>query len=100
MHIGKRIRDLRNAKGMKVTELARKAYISQPYLSDIEKGRTIPSLDKLTALCEALDISLSDFFGKTTDLSPELLSLIESAKQLTSEQQRALQYFIDTLQKD
>lgn len=100
MHIGKRIRDLRNAKGMKVTELARKAYISQPYLSDIEKGRTIPSLDKLISLCEALDISLSDFFGETTDLSPELLSLIESAKQLTSEQQRALQYFIDTLQKD
>lgn len=100
MNIGKRIRDLRNAKGMKVTELARKAYISQPYLSDIEKGRTTPSIDKLTSLCKALNISLGDFFGQTPGLSPDLLSLIESAKRLTPEQQRALQNFIDTLHKD
>lgn len=99
MNIGKRIRDLRNAKGLLVTELARKAYISQSYLSDIEKGRTVPSLDKLASICEALNISLGDFFGQTSGLSPDLLKLIESAKQLTPEQQRALHHFITTMQK-
>lgn len=94
MNIGNRIRELRLAKGLKVIELAQKAHISQPYLSDIEKGRTTPSIDKLTSICEALNISLGEFFGQPTDLPPDLLQLIETAKKLTPEERKALNEYL------
>ncbi|WP_027416497.1 helix-turn-helix domain-containing protein [Aneurinibacillus terranovensis] len=90
MDIGQRIKDLRTLKGMKVIELAKKSHISQPYLSDIEKGRTTPSIDKLTSICEALQITLGEFFGHTPDLPPDLLQLIETAKKLTPEERKKL----------
>lgn len=97
MDIGKRIRNLRVAKGMSVTELANKAYISQSYLSDIETGRTAPSLDKLNIICKTLDISLSRFFGNTSELSSELIRLVDSAQKLSSEEVKVLSNFLELI---
>lgn len=99
MHIGRRIKDLRTAKNMKVTELANKSFISQPYLSDIEKGRTTPSIDKLTAICDALEISLGEFFGYATDLSSDLIKLLETAKKLTAEERQKVTDMLETMLK-
>jgi len=97
--IGKRIRNLRKLKNMKVKELAQKAYISQPYLSDIENGRTTPSLDKLTTICDALGITLADFFGYESELTPDLMRLLENMKKLTEEERIHLSDFIEEILK-
>ncbi len=97
MNIGKRIRELRQANNLKVVELAKKSHISQPYLSDIEKGRTTPSLDKLTSICEALNISLGEFFEQPSDLPSDLLQFLEAAKSLTKEERQAVIHMIKTL---
>ena len=99
MDIGKRIRNLRKLKNMKVKELAQKAYISQPYLSDIENGRTTPSLDKLTTICDALGITLADFFGYESELTPDLMRLLENMKKLTEEERIHLSDFIEEILK-
>ncbi|MGN8648149.1 helix-turn-helix domain-containing protein [Gracilibacillus sp. HCP3S3_G5_1] len=99
MDIGKRIKNIRLAKGMKLTEVAKKAFISQPYLSDIENGRTTPSIDKLAAICEVLDTSLSEFFGVEKELSAETQRLIENVKQLTEEEVQSLGNFIEIMLK-
>ncbi|WP_367618009.1 helix-turn-helix domain-containing protein [Weizmannia agrestimuris] len=62
MDIGIRIKNIRTAKGLRGNEVAKKAFISQSYLSDIENGRTTPSLDKLSTICDALEISLAELF--------------------------------------
>jgi transcriptional regulator with XRE-family HTH domain len=95
--VGKRIQNIRKSKNLKVTEVAKRAYISQPYLSDIERGRTTPSLDKLQTICSALEISLADFFGNESELSPELLQLLENIKQLTEEERTHLAHFIKAI---
>ncbi|GGK32995.1 XRE family transcriptional regulator [Caldalkalibacillus thermarum] len=100
MNIGKRIRELRLSKDMKVIELAKKAHISQPYLSDIEKGRTTPSIDKLSALCDALGISLGEFFGYSPELPPDLLQLLETAKKLSPEERKALNEYLKVRLKE
>lgn len=100
MKIGERIRNLREAKNLKVTELAKKAYISQPYLSDIEKGRTMPSIDKLKTICDALEISLSEFFGELSELPPDLIKLIENTKKLTEEERKTLGAFVEAIVKE
>jgi transcriptional regulator with XRE-family HTH domain len=97
--IGKRIRNLRKSKNMKVKELAQKAYISQPYLSDIENGRTTPSLDKLTTICDALGITLAEFFGYESELTPDLMRLLENMKKLTEEERSHLADFIEEILK-
>ncbi|MDP4086566.1 MAG: helix-turn-helix transcriptional regulator [Bacillota bacterium] len=78
MNVGKRIRELRKIKEITATELAEKSFISQSYLSDIERERTKPSLDTLFSICHALNITVADFFGKSFELEiDEQLRLIE-----------------------
>lgn len=97
MEIGKRIRNLRLSKDLSINALAKKAYISRTYLSDIENGRTAPSLDKLTLICDALDVSLSEFFGSVPELPAEIIKLIESAQKLTDEEIKLLANFLEVI---
>lgn len=97
MQIGTRIKNLRIAKQLKSTELAKKAFISQPYLSDIENGRTTPSLDRLQSICTVLDVSLSDFFGETSALPPDIQLIIENIQKLSAEEREYLGKFIDSV---
>ena len=97
MDIGDRIRNLRQSKNLTVTQLAKKAYISQSYLSDIETGRTAPSLDKLNIICDTLEISLSEFFGSVPKLPAEIIKLVESAQKLTEDEVKLLTNFLETI---
>lgn len=97
MNIGKRVRNLRNSKGLNVTELANKAFISQSYLSDIETGRTAPSLDKLNIICNTLGISLSEFFGKIPELPAEIIRLVENVQKLEEHEVKLLSNFLEAI---
>ncbi|WP_193065413.1 helix-turn-helix domain-containing protein [Oceanobacillus oncorhynchi] len=99
MDIGKRIKNIRLAKGMKITEVARKAYISQPYLSDIEAGNATPSIDKLKSICLILEVSLSEFFGDEVQLPPNTQKLLKTVRKLTDEEQEQLNKFIEIMLK-
>lgn len=54
--IGKNIAIYRMRIQIKQKEVAQKAGISPSYLCDIEKGRVIPSIKKLIAIAEVLDV--------------------------------------------
>lgn len=58
LEIGARIKSLRLNKGIKQIELAKMAGISNTYLSDIEKGRTDPSIKTLTKIANALGMEV------------------------------------------
>lgn len=60
--LGSRLRELRKQKGMKQKDLALMAGISGSYLSDIEVGRTDPSVKTLFKLSEALGITMEEIF--------------------------------------
>lgn len=58
MSVGKRVRALRMAQGLKQGELARRAKVEQSTLSDLERGDTKqPRGDTLVSLAEALRVS-------------------------------------------
>lgn len=57
--IGGFIKEIRKEEGLNITELANKAGISRPYLSQIESGKRIPSNDLLLQISRALDVSYS-----------------------------------------
>ncbi|WIF94457.1 helix-turn-helix domain-containing protein [Caminicella sporogenes] len=61
MGIGEKIREERIKKGLKQCQLANKAGISNTYLSDIEVGRTTPSIKTLMKIAQALDVDCTVF---------------------------------------
>lgn len=62
IRIGKRIRETRNQRNIKLHELAEQAQISKGLLSRVENGRTIPSLPVLLGVVKALNLNLDVFF--------------------------------------
>ena len=97
MDIGKRITFFRTAKGYSVNKLANLSGISQSYLRDVELGNKNPTIETLSFVCDALEITLKEFFdGQTEDmLSSDPLFL--KIYQLTANQRKALYEFLDTM---
>lgn len=61
---GQRLRALRRARGLALTELARRAGVSASYLSRVERGaRGTPGFAVLRRLAAALHVSLDDLVG-------------------------------------
>ena len=95
MNVGQRIQELRKARCLTVNKLANLAGISQSYLRDVELGNKNPTVETLSYFCDALGISLGEFFSDTeTEISPFLMSAV---KTLTQEQQHRLADFIDSI---
>ena len=55
--IGSRIREVRTKKGMSQAQLAEKAYISVPHVSEIECGKSKLRLSTFVFIAEALQVS-------------------------------------------
>lgn len=59
---GDRLRTLRKAKSLTQEELATRAGIDTSYLNYIENGKQSPSLTKIAAIAEALEVELPEMF--------------------------------------
>lgn len=62
--VGKFIREQRNAVGMSLRKLAEAAGVSNPYLSQIERGLRRPSAEILSGIAKALRISAETLYVK------------------------------------
>lgn len=55
-----RIKEIREAKGITQSELAKKAEVSQPYLSDLEKNRRGAKPETYKRIADALGVEVED----------------------------------------
>lgn len=55
--LGRAIRSARTEAGVSMRSLAAKSGVSQPFLSEVERGQSIPSIATLYRIAAALDIS-------------------------------------------
>src|SRR5690349_23724050 len=69
--IGSFIRSQREAAQVSVRQLAEKAGVSNPYLSQIERGLRKPSADVLQQIAKALRISAEQLYIRAGIVSPE-----------------------------
>ena len=65
--IGERLREARLQRGMTVRGLAREIEVSASLISQIETGKSSPSVSTLYAITGALNISIEDVFGGASD---------------------------------
>ncbi len=54
--VGRRVRELREHRGMSLSELARRAAVGKATLSGLEAGTRNPTLDTLQTIATALDL--------------------------------------------
>ena len=66
MKIGTTIRAHRLNKGLSQGDIEKKTGLLRCYLSRVENGHTVPSLDTLSKIAMALDLPISQFFSDDT----------------------------------
>ncbi len=59
MHIGSRLREARQQRGMTIQELASVTNLSKGFLSQVENDKASPSLDTLERIAQAVDVPLA-----------------------------------------
>lgn len=63
MKIGTTIRTQRLQKGFSQGDIEKKTGLLRCYLSRVENGHTVPSLDTLSKIAHALDLPIAQFFA-------------------------------------
>ncbi|MFS0689283.1 helix-turn-helix transcriptional regulator [Sporosarcina sp. 179-K 8C2 HS] len=93
MHIGSRIRRLRESRGLNQKE-ASSGIISTSHYSNIESGRFEPSSDVLELLADRLDVPIS-YFQRIHEDDALLQNLLLEYEELLSSNMKAIPQFID-----
>ena len=92
MKIGTTIRTFRLQKGLSQGDIEKKTGLLRCYLSRVENGHTVPSLDTLSKIAQALDLPISQFFAddsvgrqlNTQKLSDEELRFLTQIRRYSS----------------
>ena len=93
--LGKRIRELRKAKGYSQESFARKSGIDRTYIASLEAGKRNISIDNIKKIADALNVTLHDLFDFTKPIIHNTILLtingttflLESSVELTPELQ-------------
>lgn len=93
MDVGKRLLDLRNRCWLTQNGLADKAGVSQTHLRRVELGQADITVGHLQLLCDAMGISLQEFFNIETRNDELSIAL----SKLTPKQKKLLIAFIESL---
>lgn len=64
MNIGTTIRGHRLQKGLSQGDIEKRTGLLRCYLSRVENGHTVPSLDTLAKIAQALDLPIASFFAE------------------------------------
>jgi transcriptional regulator with XRE-family HTH domain len=82
LNVGKRIKKVRTNRGMTVASLAEKSGVSPGLISQIENQQTLPSVDSLEEIAEALGASVCYFLLEQEDIEDLLASLSPEVREM------------------
>ena len=93
MDVLERIEQLRKEKGWTYYRLSYEAGLTQSTLTNMTARNTLPSVSTLMKICEALGISMSEFFSEPDQATPRSggeKELIENFRKLSDKDKRAV----------
>lgn len=93
MNVSERIKNLRTKAGYTQNLLAGLAGISQSHLRRVELGQSRITVDHLQMICDALNVSLKDFFDYTSERD----EFSEAVSKLTPKQKHLLMEFLKSI---
>ena len=97
--IGKRLAAIRKERKLTQEKLAELTDLANNYISNIENNRSIPSLETLVKLCNALEITPNDLLLGAATTSQNYLTneLCEKINTCTPKEKRLIDGFISLL---
>ena len=93
MNVNKRIICLRERCGLTQNGLAERAGVSQTHLRRVELGQADITVGHLQLLCDAMSISIQEFFNEETDTD----EIAEAFSKLSPKQKNLLITFLKSL---
>ena len=91
MNIGDRLLFLLKEHRMTQRALSSATSLTPSYINQICLGKKVPTLETLAHICNALDMTLGDFFAvRPAQLSDEETQLLESYRRLTKREQEGV----------
>ena len=83
--IGKKIKEFRKKNNLTIRELANKSSVSASYISDLESvGKKKPSLDVLSKIATALNISVSELIEENSSFAEIIDSLDDASPKINN----------------
>jgi transcriptional regulator with XRE-family HTH domain len=94
MVISERLKDLREQKGMSQGEVEKRTGLLRCYISRIENGHTVPSVDTLEKMARALEIPMYRFFTDDAHVEkPDIPAQKIVRRAVTTKDERELRTF-------
>lgn len=93
MEVSKRLRKLREQCGYTQNGLAERAGVSQTHLRRVELGQADITVSHLQLLCDAMSITMKEFFEEATDTD----EIAAAFSKLSPKQKKLLLAFIESL---
>jgi transcriptional regulator with XRE-family HTH domain len=94
MVIGKRVKALREQKKMSQGDIEKRTGLLRCYISRVENGHTVPSVDTLEKMARALEIPMYRFFTDDDHVKkPNLPREIVPSRAANSKQEREIRAF-------
>ena len=93
MDVSKRLRKLREQCGYTQNGLAERAGVSQTHLRRVELGQADITVSHLQFLCDAMGITMRDFFEEASDTD----EIAAAFSKLSPKQRKLLLAFIESL---
>ena len=104
MHVGERIKELRNKAGLTQSDLAKMVNMNYMQIGRYETKKASPSSEVLQKIAESLNTTADYLMNGTTDQmassllkDKELLNLFKSVEQLSDEDKNMIKTFLDAL---
>ena len=105
------LKGLRTEQRIGVRELGREVGVTGMHISNMEKGKSLPSSGLIVKLAEALCTDVDEMSHQANQIAPEIVGVIQnqpkavpnflrSAKDLTPEQWEMLQKQVDSMAGD
>ncbi|MGN9135192.1 helix-turn-helix domain-containing protein [Clostridium sp. HCP1S3_B4] len=97
--VGKRIKYLRELNNLSQEEFAMKSGITRAYLGQIERGEKNPTITIVSKICNALGITLEDFFSSDDNKDIYTKKIINLVNNMSSNEKEWIYTIIESTLK-
>ena len=95
-----KIKNLIKDKGWTLYKLSEKSGVNLSTLANMFSRKTLPSITTLNQLCEAFNITLSEFFNEETNVSNDELYVVAKYRELSTTNKTIVKDLINSMLKN
>ena len=95
--IKKRVTELRMKKGVSARDMSLSIGMGEAYISNLENGKAMPSIEVLFYICEYFNITPAEFFDDEIKEPTKAYKVMQEVKKLNDSQLDVIQSMIEQM---